>query len=85
MSKITKVEFEGKVVPAEELDYEAEKEPWSTYKLEDGTVIKFKQVLAKICRLTETFKSDGEPIYVYQIGAMAHLDVPDSLKSKKGG
>ena len=84
MSKLTKVEFEGKVVPAEELDVEAEKESWTVYKLEDGTTIKFKHALAKICRLKDVFKPDGEPIYVYQIGSFAHLDVDESLKNKEG-
>jgi hypothetical protein len=80
LSKAIKIEYEGKIVPAQELEFEAEKEPWTVYKLEDGTTIKFKQALAKICRLTENFKSDGEPIYVFQIGSMAHVDAPSELK-----
>lgn len=82
MSKSVKIEYEGQLVPAEELDFEVEKEPWTVYKLEDGTVLKFKQALAKVCRLTEAFKKDGEPIYVFQVGGMTHADVPASLKKK---
>lgn len=82
LSKPTQIEYEGKMVPAEELTFETDKEPWTVYTLEDGTVIKFKQALAKVCRLTDTFKPDGEPIYVFQIGALTHADAPEHLKKK---
>ena len=83
LSKLVNIEYEGKTVPAEELLFDVEKEPWSSYKLEDGTTLKFKQVLAKVCRVTGVFKPDGEPIYVFQIGGITHADVPDNLKQKK--
>jgi hypothetical protein len=83
LGKPTKVEYEGKIVPAEDLTFDADKEPWTVYTLEDGTVIKFKQALAKICRLTDTFKPDGEPIYVFQIGAIMHAESPEHLKKKR--
>ena len=70
------------MVPAEELEFEADKEPWTIYKLEDGTTIKFKQALAKICKVVGISKPDGEPIYVFQLGTMAHVDVPEQLKKK---
>ena len=82
MSKRTQVEYEGRTVAAEELEFEAEKEPWTVYKLEDGTTIKFKQALAKICKIPGVYKPDGEPIYVFQLGTMAHVDVPEELKKK---
>ena len=83
MGKPTKIEYEGKLVPAEELEFEAEKEPWSTYRLEDGTILKFKQALAKVSKLTGIFKPDGEPIYVFQIGAITLAEVPEELKQKR--
>ena len=82
MSKRTTVEFEGQTVPAEELEFDNEKEPWSVYKLEDGTVIKAKQSLVSICRLVDKFKPDGEPIYVFKIAGMMNVDVPPELKKK---
>jgi hypothetical protein len=76
------IEYEGRQVPAQELEFETEKEPWTVYRLEDGAVLKLKQVLAKVARLTENFKPDGEPIYVMQFGSLTVVDVPDELKKK---
>ncbi len=83
MAKVVQVEYEGKACPAEELGFTTVGEPWTIYNLEDGTVLKFKQALAKVCRLTETFKPDGDPIYVFQVGTLAHTDAPASLWKKK--
>lgn len=70
------------MVPADELDYVEEKEPWSVYKLEDGTVVKAKQSLVSICKLVDKFKPDGEPIYVFKMAGMMNIDVPYELKKK---
>jgi hypothetical protein len=85
LAKSTKIEYEGKMVPAEELDFEADKEPWAVYKLEDGSVLRFKQALAKVCKLSGVFKPDGDPIYVFQMGGITHIEIPEELKQKKGG
>ena len=70
------------MVPAEELEFEAEKEPWSVYKLEDGTIFKTKQALASIYRIKDKFRPDGDPIYVFKMAGMANADVPEKLKRK---
>ncbi len=82
MGKPTKVEHEGKMVLAEDLTFDTDKEPWTTYTLEDGTILKIKYALAKVCRLTDTFKPDGEPIYVFQVGGLTHIEAPEHLKKK---
>jgi len=46
----------------EELDFEAVKEPWAEYQLEDGTVFQLKPVLIKIVR-TENIHPDGSPVF----------------------
>ncbi len=76
------MEFEGQMVPADELEYAEEKEPWSVYKLEDGTVVKAKQTLVSIYKLVDKFKPDGEPIYVFKVAGMMNIDVPPELKRK---
>jgi hypothetical protein len=83
LSKPNKVVYEGQLVSAEQLDFEAEKEPWAVYKLEDGTVLRFKQTLVTVSKVVGQFK-DGDPIYVFQIGGLFHADVPEELKEKAG-
>jgi len=80
LPKDTKVEFKGEMVPALDLEFEAEKEPWCIYRLEDGTVLRVRQVLAKITRLTDRYKPDGEPIYTLVGSVIVHADVPPQLK-----
>jgi hypothetical protein len=83
LGKRITVEYEGKKVPAEELEFDAEKEPWSVYRLEDGTVIKMKQALVSINRLVDVYKPDGEPIYMFKISGITHAEVPEELKKKQ--
>jgi hypothetical protein len=68
------------MVPADQLDFEAEKEPWAVYKLEDGTTLRFKPVLTTVARLVERYKQDGEPIYAFGVGGVPMLEVPSELR-----
>ena len=68
------------MVPADQLEFEPEKEPWAVYKLEDGTVLKLKTVLGSVARLVDRYKPDGEPIYILGFGAVPLLEVPPELR-----
>lgn len=83
LPKRTTVEFEGKNVKAEEIEFEVEKEPWSVYRLADGTVVRMKQALISIARLVDVYKPDGEPIYTFKASGIVHADSPDQLKKKQ--
>jgi len=67
------------MVPADRLAFEANKEPWTEYRLEDGTVLKVRIILANVARLVDRYKPDGEPIYVLGLGAMPVLEVSPDL------
>lgn len=45
------------------IDVVESSEVWSSYKLEDGTVLKVKQVLVKVVKLDEKDPT-GKPIYL---------------------
>ncbi len=79
MPKRIQVPFEGEMVPADQLDFESEKEPFCVYRLEDGTTLKIKTILANVARLVDRFKPDGQPIYVLGVGGLPVLDVPPEL------
>ena len=79
LAKRIQVLFEGKMVPADQLDFESEKEPWTVYKLEDGAILKLKTILGSVARLVDRYKADGEPIYVLGIGGVPILEVPREL------
>ena len=74
--------FEGQLVDADQLEFETEKEPFSVYKLEDGTIIKLKTVLGNVSRLVDRYKPDGEPIYILAVGGMPVTEVPANLRQQ---
>ena len=82
LAKRIQVAFEGQMVPAEQLEFECDKEPWTVYRLEDGTVLRLKTILGNVARLVDRFKPDGEPIYVLGIGGMPMVEVPPELRQQ---
>ena len=82
MSKRTSVEFEGQMVPADELEITDTKEPWSMYTLEDGSTLKFKQNLVNIYKLVDKFRPTGEPIYVFKMAGLVDVVVAPELMKK---
>lgn len=45
------------------IDVKTSNENWSSYELEDGSVLKVKQVLIKVIKLDEK-DAEGKPIYI---------------------
>ena len=79
MAVKTKVMFGGKVVEAEELEFEPLQERWCEYRAEDGALIKVRLVVAKIVRLN-LYTAEGDPVYhVLSTNVMA-ASVPVQLK-----
>ncbi len=74
-------QWQGKLVPGEEIEYEAEREGWNIYVLHDGTRMKVKVVVANIARL-DTFNENGDPVYMLNASLVVNPDIPDGLKRK---
>ena len=70
----------GRLVEAVQVDYEAVAEPWTTYTLSDGSVIKVRVTLKSVLRLEGEFDQGGNP--VYYVGTDAAMRV---VKSKIHG
>ena len=72
----------GPLVNGMEVPVEESTERWSEYKLEDGSVIRLKQVLMEIIR-TEGYDPEGNPMYVVKAQPIVSVvEVPDRLKRK---
>lgn len=74
--------FQGRPVPAEIIPFEPIKEEWNEYKLKDGTVIRFKSIMARILRLEER-NPEGDPIYQLSSQNVAAATVPSRLRKRK--
>ncbi|MCZ6479398.1 MAG: hypothetical protein ACE1Z6_13870 [Candidatus Methylomirabilales bacterium] len=77
----TKIIWQGREVPAEELDFEPLRESWNEYRLEDGTMLKIKTVVAKITRL-DAYTNEGDPIYNVTSSNVVTAQVQPSMKKK---
>jgi hypothetical protein len=75
-----KINFQGRMVDAEVVDFEADKEQWSTYILHDGTALKVKAVVTEVARLEGVYDQKGDPVYLIQASQIMHVNAPDNLR-----
>ena len=72
-----KIKLDGQWVDGQRVDYTPVDEPWSKYRLTDGTIVRIKLVVADIVRVPVD-KPDGEPSYVVKSSNILAIDTPDS-------
>ena len=78
-------DYEDKMLGAsfkmEVVDIVESDEKWNTYKLEDGTVLKVKQVVVQAARSIDKPipGSNGEPLYHVKTQTLVTAVVPDKL------
>ncbi len=75
-----KINFQGRMVDAEIVDFEADKEQWSTYILHDGTALKVKAVVTEVARLEGVYDQKGDPVYLIQASQIMHVNAPENLR-----
>ena len=76
-----KIDFQGREVWGEEVEFEVDRESFNNYILHDGTRLKMKAVVSEVLRL-DAYKPDGEPIYLINSTNIVSAVVPDNLKNK---
>jgi len=68
-------------VEAIEVDFDPESEPWSSYKLSDGTTLKLRTTVTGIFRLDGEHDQMGNPVYnVSHTTLIRVVNVPRTLK-----
>ena len=68
-------------VEAIEVDFDADAEPWSTYKLSDGTTLKLRTTVTGVFRLDGEHDQMGNPLYnVSHTTLIRVINVPKNLK-----
>jgi hypothetical protein len=78
METRAKVNFEGNEEDAVELSFDA-REAWSEYSLEDGTVLKLKNVISRVFRLLNKTKPDGSPVFILEGTAVVTSILPNAV------
>jgi hypothetical protein len=82
---LTKVMYLGSLRDGESVPIVEQVESWNEYRLNDGTVLRFKSVVTEIVRLTnpDVYDNEGVPIYVVKSTQMAAIaQVPENLRKK---
>ena len=77
-----KVPYAGGLKDAVLVSAKDSKEPWTEYHLEDGTILKTKQVVSEIWRVDGEYDAEGSPVYVVKTTNMVNVTVPDELRKK---
>lgn len=61
-----KVQYQGRQVEGEPVDFLTRKEDFNEYQLTNGKILKIKMVVTRIIKLVEEKAPDGNPIYLIQ-------------------
>lgn len=69
-------------VDADVIPIKNSKEEWSTYTLEDDTVIRVKMVVAEVSRLINRYDNEGNPIYLTRGAPLQVVSSPEKLRKK---
>lgn len=64
------------LLPKEPLAFTAIQEPWSIYRLEDGTLIRVRPVLVKVIN-TGKMLENGKPELLFQFQQIMDVEPPD--------
>ena len=58
-------------------------ERWSEFTLEDGTILRFKMIIAAFIRSDDEHDAEGNPIYGIKGAPQVHfVNVPDNLRKQ---
>jgi hypothetical protein len=61
-----KVQYQGRQVEGESVEFLTRKEDFNEYQLTNGKILRIKMVVTRIIRLEEEKAPDGNPIYLIQ-------------------
>jgi hypothetical protein len=82
MKKI-KMNLGGQTVEAESMNYKSIDEPWSSIRLDDGSIIKLKLVISDVFKLPTPDQLTGLPQYIVRSSNVMSVEPPDAPTSKR--
>lgn len=69
------------LIVEDDIEFSVVEEKWSTYQLQDGTVISIKLIPVKVSR-TSICDPNGEPIYNVNHQLLVKANIPEELRKK---
>jgi len=77
------VDYQGKKIMGEVVDFESPPENFNNYTLADGTFIKIKTVLLEVVRILGEYGPNGDPVYVFTAQQIVNINSAEKLKQRK--
>lgn len=84
MERRKRIQFQGQMVDATEVSFQAGGEHWNEYLLDDGSVIKLKTITTEIVRVDGQYDPDGNPVYVVKSTNIVTVSAPEKLRRPGG-
>ena len=81
--KRVKLNLGGQQVEAEVMDFKAVAEAWSTYRLDDGTIVKVKIIASDIFKLPSADPVTGLPNLIVRSSNVMSIEPPESFAKKE--
>ena len=78
-----KVNVEGKMIEAEKMSFKLVEDPWCVYRLEDGTLLKIKVMVAEVFRMPTKDPLTGLPNFIVKSTNLMSVDPPDKLSGEE--
>ena len=75
VSPVSQREVEGTQV-----DFESVAEPWASYKLSDGSMLKVRTIVTAVLRLEGEFDAAGNPIYTVSSQTIVQVNAPKNMR-----
>ena len=69
-------------VPTTQRDIKKAEEHWSSYTLDDGSILKIRPVLVDVVRARNKFADDGTPMYFLKSALIINVKAPAKLRKK---
>jgi hypothetical protein len=78
-----KLNLGGQVVEAEKMTCNPIQEPWSIYRLEDGTIVKLKLVVSDVFKLPHPDPVTGLPQLIVRSSNVISVEPPEAPLTKR--
>jgi hypothetical protein len=74
---------DGAIMEGVDVPIKNSSEPWTEVLLEDGTVMRLKQIIVQVVRIDGKYDDQGNPVYIVKAApAVSVVEVPDALRKK---
>lgn len=75
----------GEMLDGTEVGFRSDGEYWNEYLLDDGSVIRFKAVVAQVTRIDGLYDDEGEPMYAVKSNNIMTVSAPENLRRDSNG